>query len=140
MFLIIFFFFPSYNNPCSYQAEDFVCSAICTLRYNYYVHSLFRGGTDIPGAGSGCGGVGTSGSPTLTCGSRVRTALSPTMAKCHNRRLSQQQSQQPKSLWTSAWRKQGKEEWLPREQDGILGRNCSLRGWGGPGTWCPEQL
>lgn len=39
MFLIIFF--PSYNNPYSYQVEGFVCSAICTLQDNYYLHFLF---------------------------------------------------------------------------------------------------
>lgn len=35
------FFFPGYNNPYSYQVEDFVCSAICTVQYNYYLHFLF---------------------------------------------------------------------------------------------------
>lgn len=39
MFLIIFF--PRYNNPHSYQVEDFVCSAICTVQYNYSLHLLF---------------------------------------------------------------------------------------------------
>lgn len=39
MFLIIFF--PGYNKPYSYQVEDFVCSAICTMQYNYYLHFLF---------------------------------------------------------------------------------------------------